>query len=81
MSASAATLNNIRLWDPDDSITLQTFDQQQEIQSYYTFPPLGVDRYTMDGQVTPVLIGVRQISPSQPAIAVVGQPAPAVHPR
>ena len=64
VAGSAATLNNIRLWDPDDSITLQTFDQQQKIQSYYTFSPLGVDRYYVDGQVTPVLIGVRQVSPS-----------------
>jgi uncharacterized membrane protein (UPF0182 family) len=65
VSNSTATLNNIRLWDPDDSITLQTFDQQQRIQSYYTFPSLGVDRYTVDGQVTPVLIGVREVSPSK----------------
>jgi hypothetical protein len=62
---AAQTLNNIRLWDPDDSITLQTFDQQQRIQSYYTFPSLGVDRYTVDGQVTPVIIGVREVSPSK----------------
>ena len=62
--SSAATLNNIRLWDPDNSITLQTFDQQQRNQSYYTFPSLGVDRYTVDGQVTPVLIGVREVSPT-----------------
>ena len=61
---SSATLNNIRLWDPDDSITLQTFDQQQRNQSYYTFPSLGIDRYTIDGQVTPVLIGVREVSPT-----------------
>jgi len=62
---SQATLNNIRLWDPDNSITLQTFDQQQRGgRSYYTFPSLGVDRYTVDGQVTPVLIGVREVSPS-----------------
>jgi hypothetical protein len=64
VAQSSATLNNIRLWDPDDSITLQTFDQQQRNQSYYTFPSLGVDRYTIDGQVTPVLIGVREVSPT-----------------
>jgi uncharacterized protein len=62
---SQATLGNIRLWDPDDSITLQTFDQQQRGgRSYYTFPSLGVDRYTIGGQVTPVLIGVREVSPA-----------------
>jgi uncharacterized membrane protein (UPF0182 family) len=61
---SAATLNNIRLWDPDSSISLQTFQQQQDIRSYYTFNSLSVDRYYVDGVMTPVLIGVRQISPS-----------------
>ena len=60
---SSATLSNIRLWDPDPSITLQTFQKQQAIKSYYTFQSLGVDRYTEDGQTTPVLIGVRAISP------------------
>jgi hypothetical protein len=59
---SSATLNNIRLWDPANSITLQTFERQQDIRSYYTFSTLGVDRYTVDGQLTPVLVGVRQIS-------------------
>jgi uncharacterized membrane protein (UPF0182 family) len=64
VTQDAATLANIRLWDPDQSITLQTFERQQAIKSYYTFQSLGVDRYTVDGQVTPVLIGVRSISPS-----------------
>jgi uncharacterized membrane protein (UPF0182 family) len=58
---SSATLSNIRLWDPDDSISLQTFQRTQDITSYYTFQQLGVDRYTVDGQLTPVLIGVRKV--------------------
>jgi hypothetical protein len=62
VTQQSATLKNIRLWDPDNAITLQTFVQQQKIRSYYTFPSLGVDRYTIDGKVTPVLIGVREIS-------------------
>ena len=64
VAQSTATLNNIRLWDPDPTISLQTFNQQQKIRSYYTFQSLGVDRYTIDGQTTPVLIGVREVSPS-----------------
>jgi uncharacterized protein len=63
VAQSAPTLNNIRLWDPDQSITLQTFQRQQAIKSYYQFQSLGVDRYTVGGQVTPVLIGVRDIAP------------------
>jgi uncharacterized membrane protein (UPF0182 family) len=64
VAQSAATLKNIRLWDPDQSISLQTFQRQQAIKSYYQFQSLGVDRYTVGAQVTPVLIGVRDISPS-----------------
>jgi hypothetical protein len=41
---------------------LQTFQREQAIKGYYAFPSLGVDRYTVSGQVTPVLIGVRDIS-------------------
>ncbi len=63
---AAPTITNIRQWDPDPSITLQTFQREQAIRSYYDFPSLGVDRYTVgkDAQTTPVLIGVRQISSS-----------------
>src|SRR6185312_4470770 len=59
-----STLKNIRLWDPDPTITLQTFIRQQAIKSYYQFQSLGVDRYTVGAQVTPVLIGVRDIAPA-----------------
>ncbi|HXZ62397.1 MAG TPA: UPF0182 family protein [Acidimicrobiales bacterium] len=59
---AAATINNIRQWDPDPTISLQTFQRLQGIKSYYVFPSLGVDRYVLDGQLTPVLIGVRTIS-------------------
>ncbi|HXY28173.1 MAG TPA: UPF0182 family protein [Acidimicrobiales bacterium] len=61
---NAATINNIRQWDPDQTISLQTFQRLQGIKSYYLFPSLGVDRYVLGGQLTPVLIGVRDISAS-----------------
>ena len=59
---AAPTIANIRQWDPDPTISLQTFQRLQGIKSYYSFPSLGVDRYTLNGQKTPVLIGVRDIS-------------------
>ncbi len=62
--AASPTIANIRQWDPDPSISLQTFQRQQGIRSYYSFPALGVDRYTSGGQLRPVLIGVRTISAS-----------------
>ena len=56
------TIASIRQWDPDPSISLQTFQRLQSIRSYYLFPSLGVDRYTLGGQLTPVLVGTREIS-------------------
>jgi hypothetical protein len=64
VSDSSATINNIRQWDPDPTISLQTFLREQAITSYYTFQSVSMDRYTVGGALTPVLIGVRQISPS-----------------
>ncbi|MGH9047548.1 MAG: UPF0182 family protein, partial [Acidimicrobiales bacterium] len=61
---SSATLNNIRLWDPDSSISLQTFQVQQQFRNYYMFPSVAVDRYYVDGQLTPVDIAVRELSTS-----------------
>jgi hypothetical protein len=62
VAASQATLDNIRLWDPDPTITLQTFQREQAIKSYYAFPSVAVDRYAVGGQLTPTIIGVREIS-------------------
>jgi uncharacterized protein len=62
LNADAQSLANIRLWDPDPQISLQTFQKLQDLRSYYTFQSLGVDRYTIGGQITPVLEGVRQLN-------------------
>jgi len=55
-------LNNIRLWDPSSSIALATVTKRQSIRSYYSFATLSVDRYKINGKVTPVLIGARQLN-------------------
>jgi uncharacterized membrane protein (UPF0182 family) len=64
LAGTLPTLDNIRLWDPDPSISLQTFQKQQNQRSYYTFQSVGVDRYTVGGKVTPAVIGTRQLDPS-----------------
>ncbi len=64
LQANAATLTNIRLWDPDPSISLQTFNKLQDIRSYYTFQSVGIDRYVVNNQLTPSLSGVRQLNPA-----------------
>ena len=62
IKADSATLNNIRLWDPANSIALATVIRRQSIRSYYTFSSLAVDRYYVNGKLTPVLIGARQLN-------------------
>ena len=57
------TLSNIRLWDPDPSISLPTFQKRQDTRSYYTFQSVGVDRYNIGGALQPAIVGVRQINP------------------
>jgi hypothetical protein len=67
------TIANIRQWDPDPTISLQTFQRVQSIRSYYVFPSLAVDRYVVSSQqgstpeLTPVLIGVRDIGSNLPS--------------
>ena len=64
VKADKATLNNIRLWDPSPQIALETTIRRQSIRSYYTFSTLAVDRYKINGELTPVLIGARQLNSS-----------------
>ncbi|MDE3030149.1 MAG: UPF0182 family protein, partial [Acidobacteriota bacterium] len=64
LTADASTLANIRLWDPDPNIALATVTRRQSIRSYYTFNSLAVDRYVVNGKLTPVLIGARELAAS-----------------
>ena len=62
VKADKDTLANIRLWDPSPQIALETTIRRQSIRSYYTFTTLAVDRYKINGKITPVLIGSRQLN-------------------
>lgn len=62
IKANAQTLANIRLWDPDSQISLQTFAKLQGLRSYYAFSSVGMDRYSINGVLTPVVEGVRQLN-------------------
>ncbi len=62
LSLNSDTLNNVRLWDPTQ--TQQTYDRLQDIRTQYQFNTLAIDRYPINGQQTPVVVGVREINPS-----------------
>jgi uncharacterized membrane protein (UPF0182 family) len=54
------TLENIRLWD---SRALQdTLRQIQEIRTYYDFPDIDIDRYSVNGSERQMLVAARELN-------------------
>ncbi|MGB7133736.1 MAG: UPF0182 family protein, partial [Acidobacteriaceae bacterium] len=54
------TLQNIRLWDW--RALQDTLRQIQEIRTYYDFPDIDIDRYTLDGQMREVMLAARELN-------------------
>jgi uncharacterized membrane protein (UPF0182 family) len=57
------TLDNVRLWDWKP--LRSTYEQIQEIRSYYTFADVDIDRYTLDDRVRQVNLAVRELDIEQ----------------
>lgn len=60
LRANAPTIENVRLWDRDP--LLQTFQQIQEIRTYYDFVSVDDDRYWIDGRYRQVLLSPRELN-------------------
>lgn len=54
---------NIRLWDWQPLMV--TFQNLQQLRSYYVFNDVDVDRYTINGQYRQVMVSAREIDQSQ----------------
>ncbi|MBN1979121.1 MAG: UPF0182 family protein [Anaerolineae bacterium] len=63
LEANADILDNVRLWDWKPLRT--TYEQLQEIRTYYTFVEVDVDRYTLDGRLREVTLAVRELDIEQ----------------
>jgi len=63
LEANADTLDNVRLWDWRPLRT--TYEQLQEIRTYYTFPDVDVDRYVLDGRLREVTLAARELDTEQ----------------
>ncbi|MGH9103690.1 MAG: UPF0182 family protein, partial [Acidimicrobiales bacterium] len=63
LEAHAQSLSDVRIWDPAQAS--DAFNKLQDIRSYYNFNTLSVNRMTIGGQAVPVVIGAREINPSQ----------------
>ena len=59
IKANAATIDNVRLWEPRPA--LSTYSQIQELGPYYSFTDVDVDRYTIDGRYRQVLLSAREL--------------------
>jgi hypothetical protein len=57
------TLENVRLWDWKP--LRATYEQIQEIRTYYTFADVDVDRYSLDGRLRQVNLAVRELDIEQ----------------
>ncbi len=60
ITANAATVDNVRLWERD--LLKQTFGQLQEIRTYYDFVSVDDDRYVIDGKYRQVHIAARELN-------------------
>jgi hypothetical protein len=60
LQKSQATIENIRLWDW--RALQDTLRQIQEIRTYYDFPDIDIDRYTIDGSVRQMMLAARELS-------------------
>jgi uncharacterized membrane protein (UPF0182 family) len=64
LKEDAEALPGIRLIDP--ALVSTTFDQLQQVKIYYSFPDaLDVDRYTIDGAETDVVVAARELDQSK----------------
>jgi uncharacterized membrane protein (UPF0182 family) len=57
---NAATMRNLRLWDHQPQLT--TFQQLQEIRTYYDFVKVYDDRYTIHSELRQVSLSARELS-------------------
>lgn len=54
------TLQNVRLWDP--AIIERSFERQQQLKGFYEINDVDIDRYMIDGRMTPVMISARDLN-------------------
>ena len=59
LEANASTISNIRLWDP--GVLKETYQQLQNIVTYYDIGDVDVDRYVIDGDLTQVMVSAREL--------------------
>ena len=60
VQANQATIDNVRLWDPDP--LRSALGQVQTIRPLFEFSDVDVDRYTIDGKFRQVMLSARELN-------------------
>ena len=60
LDRNATTVANVPLWN--ERPLLDTFGQLQEIRTYYDFPAVDNDRYTINGQYRQIMLSARELN-------------------
>jgi uncharacterized membrane protein (UPF0182 family) len=60
LTRNAATIDNVPIWN--DRPLLDTFSQIQEIRTYYDFPAVDTDRYTINGRYRQIMLSARELN-------------------
>lgn len=63
VTQNQATLDNVRLWDPN--VVGSVYQQLQGLRRFFDFRDVDVDRYTIDGDQQQVNISVRELDQDQ----------------
>ncbi|HUP72181.1 MAG TPA: UPF0182 family protein [Acidimicrobiales bacterium] len=58
---NAETIRNVRLWDPE--VLRGTYQRLQEVRTFYRFTDVDVDRYTIDDELTQIVLSARELNP------------------
>ncbi|MGH8915900.1 MAG: UPF0182 family protein, partial [Acidimicrobiia bacterium] len=59
IEANRLTIDNLRIWDP--SVLPRTYQNFQELRTYYTLGVVDTDRYLSEGTPTQVMMAVREL--------------------
>ena len=62
LTANQASVSNIRIWDPSPAVLGKTFPQLQRVRDYYRINDVDVDRYSLNGRPTQVVLSVRDLN-------------------
>jgi len=60
LQANQQTVRNVRLWDTD--LVKPSYKRLQESRSFFQFNDIDIDRYSIGGQITQMMLSVREVN-------------------